>query len=367
MDLPNRTDLFTVGRRYIKTASNTRINKALVDVDGSNINLEVGTAAVMGEALTASWAACARDLFVDTAQGPGLDRICYDRFGILRKPANPASVSLTLARPTFAGGGGTVNAGARVTTADGSVFALATDAVFGGADLTKTVTAIAQVVGPTQNAPAGSLTAWIDQPFDATITVTNPLAAAGGTDVEVDASLRARARTFFLTLRRGILAAIQYCATLVPGVSVSTAFEIENPGQGLPAGAVQLVIADDDGNASPTMIQGVVDILLQFRAAGIPVFVVGGTVVFEPVTYKLAFTSGIDTVAAAEQVRAIAVAFTQFLRPGQTLLESDLIAAARAVPGVIVNSDSLVAPVGDVVPVTNDVIIRIRPQDVSFV
>lgn len=366
MDLPDRSDLFTVGRRYIKTAANTRINPALVDVEGSNINLDVGSSAVMGEALTASWAACARDLFVDTAQGPGLDRVCFDRFGILRKPANPAGVSLTLTRPTFAGGGGTVNASARVTTPSGSLFALTVDVVFGPTDLTKTVTAVAQLVGPTQNVPLNTLRAWIDQPFDATIAVTNPAGAAGGTDVESDASLRARARTFFLTLRRGILAAIQYGATTVPGVSVATAFEIVNPGEGLPAGAVQVVVADDDGNASPTMIQGVVDVMLQFRAAGIPVFVVGGTVVFQAVTYDLAFTSGVDTVAASEQVRAIAVAFTQFLRPGQTLLQSDLIAAARAVPGVIVNAGSLVVPVGDVVPLTNDVIIRVLPQDVNF-
>lgn len=367
MDLPNRSDLFAVAREYVRTAPNTRINPALIDVDGSNINLDVGSSAVMGEALTASWARCARDLFLGTAEGDGLDRYVFDRFGMTRKSAAPASVALTLARPTFAAGGGVVNAGARVTTASGSIFALQTDVTFGATDLTQPAVGIAQVVGPTQNVPAGSLTAWLDQPFDATITVTNPTGAAGGTLTESDAQLRARAAVFFLTIRRGVLAAIQFCATTVPGVSVSTAFEILNPGSGFPAAAVELIVADDDGGASPTMIQGVIDALLAFRAGGIPVFVTGGTVVFEPVSYHLSFASGIDTVAATAQVRAVASAFSQFLRPGQTLLRSDLFAAARAVPGTIVGADALPVPVGDIVPVSNSTIIRVRPQDVSFV
>jgi uncharacterized phage protein gp47/JayE len=357
----------TVAREFLRAQPNTRINTALVDVPGSNLNCDVGSSAIMGEALTASWAACARDLFLGTAEGSGLDRYVFDRFGMTRKSAAPASVALTLARPTFAAGGGVVNASARVTSPGGSIFALQTDVTFGATDLTQPAVGIAQIVGPTQNIPDGSLTAWIDQPFDATITVTNPVAAAGGTDTESDSALRARAAVYFLTIRRGVLAAIQFGATTVPGVSVSTAFEILNPGTGFPAAAVELIIADDNGRASPTMIQGVIDVLLQYRAAGIPVFVSGGNVVFEPVVFHLSFASGIDTVAATAQVRAVASAFSQFLRPGQTLLRSDMLAAARAVPGTIVGADALPVPVGDIVPVSNSTIIRVRPQDVSFV
>jgi len=370
MDLPDRNQLITVGRRFIKIAAqgnpNVRINPAMVDVPGSDVNLQVGTSAIMGEALTASWAACVRGLFIDTARGDQLDRIVYDRFGILRKPANPATCDLTFTRSNAGAGGGTINAGSRMTTADGSIFALQTDVVFGGTDLTRTGEGIAQLVGPTQNLPAGALNAFVDAPFDPTITVTNA-AGAGGTGPESDSALRARARVFFLTIRRGVLPAIQYAATTVPGVSVSTAFEIINPGTSLPAGAVQLVISDDAGGASGAMVQAVIDILLQFRAAGIPVFVTGGTVVFQPVSFHLAFAAGIDTSAASEAVRATVSAMTQFLRPGQTLLESALTNAASAVPGVIINSGALLNPVGDVVPPTNDIIIRVRPQDVSFV
>lgn len=367
MDLPSRTDLFAVGRRYVKTQTGLRINPAVIDVPGSDANLQIGSSSMMGEALVAAWAKCSRGLFVSTAVGDQLDRIVFDRFGITRKPANAATADVLLARPTFAAAGGTVPAGTRITTAAGSIFALQTDVVFGATDLSRTGSAVANVVGPTQNVPVDTLKTFIDQPFDTTIAVTNPEdPAAGGTDVESDAQLRGRARTFFLTLRRAILAAIQYAATLVPGVSVATAFEIVNPGSALPAGAVEVIIADDNGNASGAMIQAVVDILLGFRAAGIPVFVFSGNVIFESVIFRLAFDTGIDTVAASEEVRAVAVAFSQFMRPGQSLLESDLSACARAVPGVIYRSDSLVAPVGDVVPTSNTTLIRIRPQDVSF-
>jgi uncharacterized phage protein gp47/JayE len=366
MDLPDRNDLFAVGRRYIKTAPNTRINPIVVDVPGSDVNLVVGSGALQGEAIVAAFAKCVRGLFIGTAKGDQLDRIIYDRFGITRKPASAATVDVILIRPTFAGGGGTIPAGTRMTTASGSIFALQTDVVFGATDIFRGGEGVAQIVGPTQNIPVLTLTAFVDQPFDATITVTNFTPAAGGTDAENDPTFRGRAYQFFQVLRRGILGAIQFGATTVAGVTVSTAFEIVNPGTALPAGAVQLVIADDNGNASTAMIQAVIDAMLTFRAGGIPVFVTGGTVQFVQGIYKLAFAAGIDTVAAAEEVRAAAVAIAQFKRPGETLLESDWKAAARAVPGVIVRADSLVAPVGDVVPASNNVLLRVRPQDVSF-
>lgn len=364
-DLPNRQDLFAVGRQYVKGVPSTRINPAIIDVPGSDVNILLGGSSLMGEALAAAWARCMRALFVDTAEGDELDRIAYDRFGITRKPAAAASAELVMTRPTTAGGGGTVAAGVRVSSAGGAIFSLTTDVVFGATDTFAVGTVVANVVGPTQNVAAGALTSFLDQPFDATIV---PISghAAGGTDVEDDQQFRGRIRSFFLTLRRGTIGAIQFGATTVPGVSVSTAFEIENPGSGLPAGAVQLIIADDNGNASPLMVQEVKDAMLSFRACGIPVFVSGGTIAFEPVVYHLAFGTGIDTVAASAEVRAVAVAVAQFLSPGQTLYRSDLLAAARAVPGVLVGDGSLPVPVGDIVPVNNQTIIRVRPQDVSF-
>jgi len=377
VDLPSRSDLFANARRYAKQQQLIRINPAIIDVPGSNINLLFGGASLMGEMITAAWAKCIRGLFVSTARGAQLDKVVADRFGITRLPATLATVDLVLARPTDGAGGGTVSAGNQLTTADGSVFTLQADVVFGATDLTQPGEGVAAVTGSAQNVAAGALNtnpgtggsgSWIEQPFDATIQVTNPAGAAGGNEVESDDFFRARALTFYITARRGILAAIQFGAVSAGvGATVATAFEIVNPGSAMPAGAVELIVGDQNGNSSRAMIQGVIDNLLTFRAAGIPVFVSGGVIQFEQVIYNLEFQAGIDTVAASSAVRATLVAITQFYRPGQPLLVSDCAAAARAVPGVIVNAGSVVAPVGDVEATSNSQILRVRPQDVSFV
>jgi uncharacterized phage protein gp47/JayE len=226
-DLPTRQDLMAVARRSLRidAAANPviRLNPAMIDVDGSDVNLIMGAGSLMGEALSASWGRCMLGFFVDTARKDELDRIAADRFGLLRKPATAATVSLTLIRPNAGAGGGTVNAGARVTTATGEVFALNIDVVFGALDLQKTVIATAVVVGRSQNVVALSLSAFVDAPFDTTIVPANPAPAAGGTDQETDPQFRARIRGFWLTVRRGTIAAIQYGARQVPGVSVATA------------------------------------------------------------------------------------------------------------------------------------------------
>lgn len=368
MDLPSRTDLFANARRYAKQQQLIRINPAIIDVPGSNINLLFGGASLMGEMITAAWAKCVRGLFVSTARSAQLDKVVADRFGITRLPATLATVDLTISRPTDGAGGGTILAGSQITTADGSIFTLQADVVFGATDLSQPGEGVAAVTGSAQNVAAGALNSWVDQPFDPTILVTNPTGAAGGNEVESDDYFRARALTFYITARRGILAAIQFGAVSAGvGATVATAFEIINPGNALPAGAVELVISDQNGNSSQAMIQGVIDNLLTYRAAGIPVFVSGGSVQYEQVIYDLEFQAGVNTVAASSAVRATMVAISQFYRPGQPLLVSDCMAAARAVPGVIVNANSVDAPVGDVETTSNSQILRVRPQDISFV
>lgn len=365
-DLPNRLDLFDVARRSVRLAPNTRIDPNEVDVAGSDINIVCGIGSVIGENLSAAFARCVRGQFFATARGSQLDRLAGDRLQETRLPESAATVDLVLARPTFAAGAGVVSAGLRVQTAGGTQFALDVDVSFGATDLTKTTTATAVATGPTGNVPAGAITQFIDSPFDATIIPSNASAAAGGADVESDPAFKGRIQGFFKAIRRGILAAITFGATEVPGVAVATAYEIVNPGQGLPAGAVELIVGDANGNATLDMIQAVNDKMIEFRAAGIPVFVSSGLVAYEPVVWDLDFLTGVDTVAATADVRAVTSAITQFLPSGAGLYRGTLIAAAKTVPGVIVRDSSLVAPAGDVFPVDNQHYIRVRPVDVSF-
>lgn len=377
MDLPSRIDLFAVARRSLrlsKANSLVRINPALIDVDGSELNLIFGAASLMGETIVAAWATCILGLILDKASGDQLDALAYDRFGETRKDANAATTLMSIARPNNSGGAGVIPAGTRIQTAGGNVFELQADVVFGALDVivpnstnTSDVVAVALLVGPEQNVDAGKLRNFVDVPFDSTMSTINISNAAGGTLREADPDFRARVRNAFLSERRGTIAAVEFGATKVAGVAVATAFDIENPGTGLPAGAGELVIGDKAGNASPQMVQDTKNELLNWRPIGIPVFTQGGFVVFEKVILTLEYETGVDTVRAQSDVRAVVVAVTQFLAGGESLLRSTITAAIRTVPGVIARQGAIIAPAGDVDTTANSQIIRVRPQDVSFV
>lgn len=366
MQLLNRADYFAIGRRYIRGRPSTRINPDLVDVDGSDVNLQVGSASLMAEALSAQQARCLRGLFFRTARGQQLDELAADRLGLKRKAEAQATVDLALARPTAAGGTGTVDAGFRTQTADGTAYALDTDVVFGAGVLSMPATATAILAGPEGNVAAGQIVSFLDQPFDPTIVPSNAEPAAGGAAVESDAAFLGRIFGFFATIRRGVLGAIEFAATLVPGVAVATATDIDNPGTGLPGGAVQLVAGDADGNATSDMLQAIRDKLLEYRAGGIPVILSAGVVVPEDVIWDLDYKTGVDTARAQASVRAVTVALTKFLAAGAPLMRGTLISGALSVPGVIVRQDSLVEPAGDVYPEDRSHLIRVRPTGVSF-
>lgn len=375
-DLPTRSDLFAVFRRSLRTATVSKLNPAVVDIDGSDLNLVASATALMGEEATSSFADCMANAFAATAAGAALDRVIFDRAGGLlpRLAATPATVNLTLTRPVPGlATPGTFPAGGQILLG-GVTFATDLDAVFGGFTATVLVSATAVIAGPDGNVqaspPAGS---FVNAPFDTTIVIANQ-AAAGGTDQESDTAYRGRYFSFFPTIRRGTLAAIQSAGPDVPGVAVATAIEIVNP-YGIPAAAVQLIVADANGNSSAAMLQAVTDLLLDFRACGIPVTVIGGLLNnTTPVIWNIQVESGFDSVAVAAQVRAVTAAITEFLAPGAVLYRSSLIAAARTVPGAIVTDTSLVSPALDVVPTDPStglpsprVLLRVLSQNVSFV
>lgn len=366
MQLLNRADYFSIGRRYIRGRPSTRINPNMVDVDGSDVNLQVGSSSLMAEALSAQQSRCLRGLFFRTARAQQLDDLAADRLGLARKDESPSTVDLLLARPTTGAGGGTIDAGSRVQTADGTAYALDVDVVFGGGDLSRPATATAVLTGPEGNVAAGQIKSFLDAPYDATIVPSNPAPAAGGADVESDAAFLGRIFGFFATVRRGVLGAIEFAATLVPGIAVATASDIDNPGTGLPGGAVQLVAGDADGNATGDMLQAIRDKLLEYRAGGIPVILTAGVVVFEPVVWDLDYLTGVDTVRAKTSVRNVTVALSRFLAAGKPLMRSTLMSGALSVPGVIVRQDSLVAPAGDVYPTDRSHLIRVQATGVSF-
>jgi uncharacterized phage protein gp47/JayE len=364
MNLPDRATLFAVCRRALMTAPTTRLNPAIVDVAGSDVNLLFAAMSLMGEEISAALADCLEAHWSDTASADKLDRLAFDRYGLVRLGSTPATCTIRYARPAV-GASGTIPAGSRVQTVGGAQFATDTDLTFGGSDLAKTVNATAILVGPDSNVAPNQIVRIVDSTFDSTFACTNPSWAAGGTDSEDDPHFRGRIRDFFTTLRRGTLGAIEFGARQVAGVSVSKAIELVDL-LSHPTGVVQLVIGDQNGNASSTMIQQVIDELLTFRAGGVEVDVLGGQVTYQPVTWALQYQQGVDQAKTIAEVRAVTVAVTQFLAPGETMHCSTLIAAARTVPGVILSDASLVVPNGDIIPTSNNVILRTRPTDVTI-
>ncbi len=371
-----RQDLFAIGRAAAAATPGIKLNPKVIDIPGSDLNVVCGMFSVMGETVSMRGAQAMRGAFAELARGAQLDKVIYDRSGLLRFSATPAKVDLVLTRPVpSAATPGTYAAGSIVQTPSGVQFALSNDAVFGDYTASVEVSAQALVAGADGNVPATDtqvgvgISVFSTSPFDTTLTVANPKSAAGGADEESDIAFLGRYRGYFPTLSKGILGAIEYAALQVDGVRVATATEITNPESGFPAAAVQLVIGDENGNATSDMVTAVADKLLSFRAAGIPVRILTGLVVYQDVQWRLAYETGYNEKLINDRVRAVSVAVAQFLPPGPErgrLLRASLIAAAKQVPGCIVEAAGLAYPLGDVVPVDSQTMIRVRPQAVTF-
>jgi uncharacterized phage protein gp47/JayE len=372
----NRAELFEIGKAAVAATPGIRINPAMFDVPGSDLNVVGGLFATIGETVSMRGASAMRGAFAELARGPALDKVIYDRSGLLRFGAEAAKVDLVLSRPTPGSATpGTYEAGSVVQTPSGIQFGLTADAVFGNYTATVAVEAQALIAGSDGNVPATDLAAGVgvtvfsSQPFDTTLTVSNLAPAAGGADAEEDIPFLGRYLGYFPTLSKGIMGAIEYGALQVDGVRVATATEILNPESGFPAAMVQLVIGDINGNATSGMVTDVSNMLLGYRAGGMPVNVLTGVVAYEGVQWNLAYKTGYSEVLCRERVRAVSVAVAQFLPPGPergALYRGQLIAAAQQVPGVIVQQASLLAPLGDVVPSTPQTMIRVLPQSVTF-
>lgn len=374
-DLPNRAELFHRFRAAALAVPNTRISAREIDRDGSDINLIAAGASFMGEEILNRMARALAGVYEDTARAQQLDRNVTDRKGIPRLPAAPAVGEVTLSRPGFAAGAGTIVGGqpgatpapTRITTNTGIVYILTEDANFGALDLSVTVPVQAELAGLASEVDAGQAWSFISPPFDTTITIANAVEMAGASDEESDDAYRARAKSFFPTLRRGVLGAIEFGLRSTPGVASATAIEVVQA-SGVPACVVQGFILDALGRGNDTFAARAQLNLLAFRALGIPVIVISGTAQYVPVVFTgLTFDTAVitDTVAGAKAVKNAIVAAMNNLRPGQTGERSLILAAARSVRGVQIPSSALVDPAGDLIPSTTAHALRTLPELVT--
>ena len=362
MTFPTRAQLFQTGVTVAVTRGalrppSERLTADAINTPGSDANIVNAQASFMADAVSAAAAQGLADLYLDSAEGPALDRLVADRFSptVVRKDATPAVVTLTLARAVpLVSTPVTVPAGT-LFQAFGVQFALSTAATLSGFATLTTVVAQAVQSGQSGNVGAGTITQPVSPLPSPALTAGNTEPAAGGSDTETDSSLRARARDFFRTARRGTLQAIAFGALTVGGVAAATAVE-ELDAMGLPTGVVSVYIADSNGQGNAALAAAVVQALLEYRAAGIVVQVIASVPYMQPIELHLGTVAGYDTRAVFAAVQQAVVAAVNSLRPNQTLERSLLFSVCRSVQGVIVGADAIVVPATDVVPIGTQII-----------
>lgn len=297
-----------------------------------------------------------KQTFIDGAEGDDLTALVDDHLNIQRQAATAAQVDVTFTRTGSAAG--TTPSGFTVGSAyDASgnsvTFTTNSPITWGAADHgPHIVTCTAAVLSRAGNVSPATVTRIVDSPLpDTSIACTNATFGAGGNDAESDPELRVRARNFWLTLRRGTLAALEEGALEVPAVRVARATE------DITTGYVTLVVADSDGNSTAQMISDVETIEEAWRSAGVNVNVLGGTQLPVNFTATMVFRSGsgANSQIYAPLVQTAVVGRLAKYAQGEIVYLDSLKAAAIAVdPDVIeallfaLNGDG--SPFADIAP-----------------
>lgn len=363
-DFATFNDLFRVGRDEILLRSG-KISRDAVEREGMDANILVASAAAVGDQVIGQLAKVEAGTFLDSAKKDALDRLVFDRYGLVRKPASASlgTVQFTTAAP--AGVSFTIPVGVRLQTPDGTQFVTDESVVFGAATVGPLACAARSVLaGGSQNVKAGQINSIVStitsQPAD--LKVINPFATTGGDDTEDDDSLRDRARRFFTTVRRGTLGALEEAALGVPGVRKAAAFEVVDA-LGRPARVVQLVVTDSfteqfiDFTSIPPRYQvqsqllatQVFNALADVRPAGTFVQVIVANVILQSWQLALSFNAGADVNSSALQARAAIVAYNNSLVPGAQINFNDALKKLEVVPGLAKSGNNIVTPAGNVV------------------
>ena len=369
MDRPTYADLFSIARNQLLQA-NPRLTA--VDREGSDANALVASIAAVGDEVAQQVSYVAAASFLDTATGLNLDRLVFDRYGLVRKPAAAALGTVQFTSSTGAASTFAIPVQTKIVTADGTQFETTQPATFFlGSNGPVNVPVRSVLAGTTQQAGVGEINTLLSPVPGAVadLAVTNALATAGAADPETDTELRERARRFFSTVQRGTLAAIEQAARGVPGVRYAAAFE-DVDAYGQQTGYVSLAVTDQYtdtlanlGTVPPAyetqsqqLAAQVALAVDQSRAAGIYVQTVVAQVVLQPVTLRLRVKAGFDTASVSLQARSVCVQVVNALAPGAELTVAALEAALANVNGLYFVGNEVVLPTATVVPTPLQVI-----------
>lgn len=361
-DLPSRLDLYALGRQYVLQNAK-RIDPTQIDVDGSDVNLFVGSNSVVADTIVKQLGYSVNRLTLTGASGEDLDRYAFDQYTLTRKGASPAVGEVRFFRQTLVGGAGSIPSGTRLKTLVGTEYITTTVASLGASDLQTTAKVRAAQAGKATQVGTNQIRLF-SQPtllFDKTLSVTNDLTTAGGEDDEDDETFRNRIRQFWTTVRRGVLSAIEFGALTVPGIVSAQAVEALTVfgDQAEPARVVNLYISDSSGVANAELAETVKQALLDYRACGIAVLVSPSVPFLVDVALSLTFQAGVDTVNLTESVKSAIFEFINSLPVNGPLYVAELNSVLQRFKGdgllVVTNpsqpaASSVQAPVGDIVP-----------------
>jgi len=352
MDFPTRLDLFAIGRAYVLERAK-KIDPTQVDVEGSDVNIFVGSSSVVTDYAIKQLAFQIAGLSLDGAEKEELDRYAFDRYQLTRKGASSALGQVRFFRTSASVGAGSIPANTKLVTNSGIEYVTTTTATFGGSQLEAVANVRAAQAGKATQVGANAIRRF-DRPsdvFDPSIQMNNDLPTSGGEDAEGDELFRVRIRSFWRNARRGTLGAIEQGALAVAGVVSAQAIEaLETDGD--PARIVSAYIADSSGVANNQLATLVEDSLLEYRAAGIKVAIFTSLPRLVSVELKLTFRAGVDTVQLSESIRTAVVEFVNSLPVNGPLFVGQLFTVLERYKqdGLIVTQDSIVAPVGDLIP-----------------
>ena len=376
-DFPSRTELLRAFRAGAMAVQGTRLSAREIDREGSDLNLIAAAATLMGEAVVHRIARAYSGVFEDTATKERLDRVVFDRKGLPRQPAYPAVVTLSLSRAAATAGAGTIQGGVRGSSPaparirkGGIVYYLTESASFGALDLGPVeVVAEAELAGTAYQVAAGDGWQWVDAIFDSTIAATNAEDAAGASDEETDEQYRARAKDYFPGLSKATLRALLGAARSASGVSVASVAE-RIDADGAAARVVEAFVLDALGTSNQALAERTRRELISTRALGIPVVVSGGvpdyvSIEFTGVEFDTALVE--DTADCFRRVQTAIVSRLQNQVPGQKLLRTTILAAARSVPGFLCEDSDLTDPLGTLTPSDDNVVLRTKPELITLV
>jgi uncharacterized phage protein gp47/JayE len=347
--MPTHEELFEVGLGEA-LAIDPKVSETVARTPGSTIWWQLNSGAAIGSEVAYQLYERLRNLYLDTATGAGLDRLGADRYFVERQQATAGRVLLEFTRATSTGLL-TIPIGTEVSDpANTVVFSTDTELQIPDGETVGSVEATSVALGSDQKADEDTLTRIVGGTIETGLTVTNPERSAGGNDRESESEYRERVRSVFVNARRGTVSALEQGALTVDEVRTASAYEVRDSA-GCPNGYVDLWVADQLGNANSTMIAEVEEVLDEWRPAGVPVDVQGGTPIDRQIRVRVSFEAGTSSSAALLQVRRAIVSFVNQLKVRSEDTVEAALASGRSVltPGLI---DHAVRTVPRVVGVT---------------